>query len=351
MTQPASSGSGERMPAIDVHTHMIPTCVGTPGLLWGWNGRPVERRGDGQLDILGSGRKPFGKRHSAARVADRLRDMDEAGVDLQVLSLLPPLWSYGMAGHDTAAAAKRSNDELVTLAEAHPTRFRVFAHLPLDDPAAAIAELERVMASDMVVGAAVGTHVDGRHWDEPELFPILEAAERLSAPLFFHPMAPRLSGSLPRYHLRNLIGNPTETTIAIADLVFGGVLERLPGLKTIFAHGGGYSCLAAGRFDHGHSVRPEAQEHVRHEPSAYLGRMYFDNLLHNLAAMRYLVDTVGIDQVVLGTDYPADMSSANPVRPVLEFPGFSDSEKRAILGGNLAALLGLDPAAVGRQAP
>lgn len=342
MTHAAGDVPADRFAALDVHAHVIPPCVGVPDSAWSREGHPVVRR-DGRLEVTTNvGRHVIDWTRDAEDVGVRLRHMDRVGVDLQVLSLMPTLWLYGVEGHDTVRAARQTNDELTAMAEAHPDRFRVFAHLPLDDPRAAVAELERAMAHPMVVGAAVGTNVAGRNWDEPELLPVLEAADGLGALLFFHPMAVRFASHLRRYHLRNLIGNPAETTMAIADLVFGGVMDRLPGLRMVFAHGGGYASFAAGRFDHGHRVRPEAREHIQDMPSEYMSRLYVDNLLHSDRALRYVVDEVGHTGVVLGTDYPADMGAPEPVDALLASPMFDETEKRAILGANLAPLLGLD---------
>jgi aminocarboxymuconate-semialdehyde decarboxylase len=341
-------GVGQAPAAIDVHAHAIPPSVAAPGSAWSWHDQPLKRRPDGSLELATSiGRQAIAWSQEAEDIGVRLRYMDEVGVDMQVLSLMPSLWMYDVEGHDSLSAARHSNDDLVEVASQHPRRFRVFAHLPLDRPDDAVAELERMMASDVVVGAGVGTNVAGKNWDEPELFPLLEAAERLGALLFFHPAAGRFNAHLRRHHLRNLIGNPAETTVAIADLIFGGVLDRLPSLRAVFAHGGGYACLAGGRFDHGYRARGDVREHAAELPSSYLRRLYFDNLVHDDAALRYLVDTVGLGQVVLGTDYPADMGPADPVRPLLASPTFDGAEKQAILAGNLAGLIGVDPADIG----
>jgi aminocarboxymuconate-semialdehyde decarboxylase len=338
----------DRVIAIDAHAHIAPPCVGT-GTAWSWQGNPVERGSDGRLQLTTpSGRRPLPWPQEGEDVAARLRYMDDVRVDMQVLSLSPALWEYGVAGHDATWAARQSNDEMAAIATDHPSRFRVFAHLPVDDPDAAVAELERVMPHEFVVGAAVSTHVAGRNWDDPTLFPVLESAERLGAVLFFHPSAVRFIPHMPDYHLRNLIGNPTETTVAIASLLFGGVFDRLPDLRTLFAHGGGCTAFLAGRFDHGHRERADVRANTDGAiPSDCLRRLYFDNLLHSDPATRYLIDTVGIDRVVLGTDYPADMGPREPVEPVLASTAFTDAEKRALLGTSLAGLLGLDLATVG----
>ena len=185
--------------------------------------------------------------------------MDEMGVDVQVISLNPIFFRHYLDADNAVAASVSVNDEIAGFIEQWPTRFAGYGALPMQDPDAAITELERVMKIPGMVGACVGTHVGGANWDEPHLFPVLEAAQELGALMFFHPADRRLEQHLPRYHLHNSIANPTETTIAIGSLIHGGVLDRLPDLKMLFAHGGGYACWAAARFDHGVKVRREAQ--------------------------------------------------------------------------------------------
>jgi aminocarboxymuconate-semialdehyde decarboxylase len=330
-------------PVIDVHAHAVPSSLSTAHTIGNWHGLPVARTEQRLLKVSPAGGpariSPWS--HAAENVARRLSDMDATGVDYQVLSLLPSLWWFDDAVLDTVAAARQSNDDFIAMADEHPHRFRVFAHLPLHDPRAAVAELERAMASDVVVGAAVPTHVNGRNWDDPQLFPILEAADRLGALLFFHPANIRLKKDVPNYHLSNLIGNPTETTIAIASLIFGGVLERLPSVRMVFAHGGGYACMAIGRFDHGRRVRKENAD-LAELPSEYLPRLYFDTIVHSDAILRFLVDSVGADRVVLASDYPADMGPEDPVAVVRDNALLTEQEIRAILGGNLAQLLGIE---------
>ena len=188
--------------------------------------------------------------------------MDATGVDRQVISLNPILFRYYLEPGDAIECSKAVNDEIAGIVADHPDRFAGFGTLPMQDLAAAVGELERVMSTAGMVGVSVGTHVGGLNWDEPDLFPVLEAAEQANALVFVHPAASRLKEALPRYHMRNFIANPTETTIAIGSLIFGGILDRLPGLRLLFAHGGGYACWAYARFDHGHQVRAEAREHI-----------------------------------------------------------------------------------------
>jgi aminocarboxymuconate-semialdehyde decarboxylase len=161
--------------------------------------------------------------------------------------------------------------------------------------------------------------------------------------LYFHPARGRADGFLTRYHFANLIGNPLETAVALGCLIFGGVFDRLPGLKTCFAHAGGYGVLGIGRLDHGHEVRPEATG-IAALPSDYVRACWFDTITHSERALRYILDVAGPDRVVLGSDYPADMGEPRPVDFIDACTSLSTAEKAAILGGTATRLFGMQPA-------
>lgn len=276
-----------------------------------------------------------------APITDRIAEMDRLRIDMQVISLTPTLWRHEIEGSHATELAQDVNDEIASVVRDHPDRFSGFAFLPLQDEGASVAELGRAVLELGLVGAAVTTNVAGEDWDSPRLFPVLRAAQELGALIFVHPASVRARGMLERYHLRNLIGNPLETTIAIGSIVFGGVMDRLPGLKLVFAHGGGYAAFAAGRFDHGYEVRPESRATVAQPPADYLRALYFDNLTHSAAALRYLVDLVGAERVLLGSDFPADMGYRDPVGWLERAPLLDEAEKQQIRGGNLEGLLRL----------
>jgi aminocarboxymuconate-semialdehyde decarboxylase len=281
-----------------------------------------------------------------APLTQRIAEMDRLGVDMQVISLTPTLWRHEIDAAQAASMASDVNDETARIVAENPHRFAGFAFLPLQDTDASVKELVRSVRDLGLIGAAVTTNVDGEDWDSERLYPVLETAHELKALLFVHPASVRIRKQLDRYHMRNLIGNPLETTIAVGSLVFGGVLDRLPGLRTCFAHGGGYAVFAAGRFDHGYAVRPEARKTVSRPPSDYLRELHFDCLTHSPLALRHLVDLVGIDRVVLGSDYPADMGYQDPVGWLERAPLLADAEKEQILGANMERLLGLRRAAL-----
>ena len=324
---------------VDVHAHTVTPSIVTAaregatlhGIELGTSddGRLVSRVGDERMAL------PWPDFTQTPE--ERISRMDELGVDMHVLSLTPSLYYYGLDASDAAAFARMANDELSSIVSDHPDRFYGFGHLPLQDSAASVEEVERVMQAPGFVGVSIGTNVDGKDFDDPELFDVFEACARTGALVFVHPTRVRAAGFLPRYHLRNLVGNPLETTIAFATLVFGGVLDRLPDLQLCLAHGGGYACLGSGRFDHGASVRPEAQ--ADEIPSQYLSRVYLDSLVHNPETLRLIADRAGIDRLMLASDYPADMGQPGPVEWVRSCTNFTPDEQQAILGGNFERFL------------
>jgi aminocarboxymuconate-semialdehyde decarboxylase len=330
---------------IDVHTHYLPrSVVAAADAETDWHGIQFAVDDQGQLvSTTAAMRFPLPWPDFRAPIVDRIAEMDRLRVDMQVLSLTPTLWRHEVEGRHAIDMARDVNDETAAIVQEHPTRFRGLAYLPLQDAPASVAELRRSVADLGLIGAAVTTNVDGEDWDSARLFPVLEAAHDLGALIFIHPASVRARGTLDRYHLRNLIGNPLETTIAIGSIIFGGVLDRLPNLRLVFAHGGGYAAFAAGRFDHGATVRPESKGTQR-PPADYLRQLYFDDLTHSPLALRYLIDLVGIEQVVLGSDFPADMGYRDPVGWLERVPLLDATEKQLILGGNLERLLGLEPA-------
>lgn len=329
---------------IDVHAHVLPELLVAMAAAeerrWGidfgrGDGGRVEYRLGGKWRPLLQQNDVY--RETSAERADR---MSQIGVDVQVLSLSPSFFLYLEDQADAVSFCSDLNDAVAGFVAEQRNRFLAFAVLPLAHPNAAVAELERALGLGFV-GAVVATHVNGKDWDHPALTGVLEAAEGLGAPIFLHPAAVRSSEILGRHHLRNLVGNPLETTIAVASLVFGGVFDRLPGLRLGFAHGGGYGVFGSGRFDHGTRVRPELD--VVDLPSEYMRRMWFDCLTHDELALKFLVERVGSDRIVLGTDDPADMGLDQPVAWLEACPSLNPEQRTSILTTNPAEWLGLGP--------
>jgi len=205
---------------------------------------------------------------------------------------------------------------------------------------AAIAELERCMAQLGLKGAEINDHINGRTLDDPEFRPFWRAAEQMDALIFFHQGGETMvSARSKRYHLPNSIGNLADRAVTFATLVHGGVMDECPDLKIVLGHGGGYTCYGIGRMDHAWKVRSEARVNTAQPPSAYLQRFYYDCIVYTEEALRYLIDTVGVDRVVFGTDWPYDMALDWPVSWILGMKSLTQDEKEAILYKNLERLL------------
>ena len=328
---------------VDFHAHFLPQSIieaASSGA--SWYGSEVHRN-EGGFPVIVSGGRPrtMGSIAYLDDPAQRVEKMTAIGVDTQVLSVAPVLFRYQNERDAAIAAARDINDEIAGMIERWPDRFLGYATLPLQAPDAAIEELGRAVNELGLVGASVGTHVDGDNWDAPHLVSVLEAAEALGALVFFHPTDQRITGTVSGYHLGNMIGNPFETTVAVGSLIFGGVLDRIPDAKLLFAHAGGFSYANIGRFDHGYRVRDDAKTQANALPSEYMSRFYFDCLSHHGLSLRHLMDAVGSDHVVLGTDYPADMGLAEPVGWLESCGHITDAEREMILGRNAETLLGI----------
>jgi aminocarboxymuconate-semialdehyde decarboxylase len=327
---------------IDVHAHFLPES-GRQAYAGGtdWHGTRFSRDRAGVLVSERDGKRfRFGSPQHFEPMARRVERMAARGVDTELLSLLPPLFGYTAPAGDAAAAARDVNDELSALSNGFPGRFLGLATLPLQDVPAAVAELGRAMALPGVVGVAIGTHIAGTNLDAPELVPFWRAAHELRAFVFVHPLAPRDRAALDGYYLRNIIGNPYETTIAAASLILSGRLAELPGLPVCLAHAGGYLPAAIGRLEHAYRARPDTAAGTDRSPREQARRFLYDTLNHDQPGLRHLADLLGADRIVLGTDFPADMGQLEAVADIEGSPLFTDQEKAAMLGGNLRRELG-----------
>jgi aminocarboxymuconate-semialdehyde decarboxylase len=214
----------------------------------------------------------------------------------------------------------------------------------MQDVKAAVAELERSVTQLGLKGAQINDHINGRTLEEPEFLPFWHAVEQLGALILFHQQGddtivkPRDNRG---YGLDNAIGNLADRTVTFATLVFGGVMDKFPDLKICFAHGGGFTCFGAGRMDRGWQVRSQARASMAQPPSKYLDRFYYDCLTHSESVLRHMIDTVGVERIVLGSDWPYDMGIDQPVEWVNSLESLTQDEKEAILWKNLEKLLGI----------
>ena len=271
-----------------------------------------------------------------------IENLDATKVDIMAVSPAPFLFFYyleGPAGYD---ACQTQNDAIARAVVQYPDRLVGLGIVPLQEIGFAVKELERIAGELKFPGIEISSNVNGVYLGEERFWPFWEAVEALDLFVFVHPDQPSIGHEkLKEYYLINLVGNPIETTRSIADVVFGGVLEAYPKLKICLAHAGGTVPYIRGRFEHSYHVRTEPKAKIRRPPSEYIKLLYFDTITHWEPALEFLVDTVGADKVMVGSDYPFDMGPAEPVRFVEGTPGISAADKKKILGENAARLLKL----------
>jgi aminocarboxymuconate-semialdehyde decarboxylase len=330
------------MRTVDVHAHIdvpaiAPLVAGRPGLL----AEQAE-----QLATFGP--ESTGRNIELARTSyvpylsdlpTRLGQMDASGIDVQAISVVPTLYHYWAdAGLSSDLVAAANECIAATVAEA-PQRLVGLATVSLQHPELAAEQLRKASTAPGMRGVEISTSVAGRELSDRALDPFWAAAEELGSLVFIHPWGCSLGSRLSIGYLGNVVGNPTETTVALSHLVFGAVLDRFPSLRVCAAHGGGYFPHYLGRADHAYQVRPESRTMSR-EPSAYLDSLWFDSLVHEPGILAALVRAAGAGHVVLGTDYPFDMGVTDPLVR-LDAVGLPAAERDAIAGLTAARLLGL----------
>jgi len=329
------------MPVIDTHAHWYPQdFVSLLEREAKDNGAGVSRnrRGNAVFELPGISQKSVMK---PAMIEPRLmiESMDERRIDAYVLSLNNPMvyWAPPQFGlklarcwNDASAATHREN----------PDRFIGTAMLPLQNPELALPEIERAATLSGIRALYMATHINGKNLDHKSLWPVYEKCEQLGLPILLHPLYPCGAERIGQHFLRNLLGNPYEVGIAAASLVFGGVMDAFPELTVMLPQAGGTFPWLIGRMDHGAEVRDECKQ-IKERPSAYLQRFYYDTITHHPQIMRALIDLVGAERVVLGSDYDQDMSYERPVDFVDTIPGLTQRERNLILKDNAARLLNL----------
>lgn len=272
-------------------------------------------------------------------VGAKLTAMDRKGIDVSVLSPAPPTFTY-WAVRDVAVDVNRLvNDGVAEMVAAAPDRLRGMGIIPMQHPDAAVEELERIVKVHGFRAVEIGTGIEGAKLSEPRFRPILRRAQDLGVFIFAHPYYVGNKSGLEDYYLTNLVGNPLETALMVADLMFSGTLDELPDLKIGLAHGGGFVPYQIGRLVRGHKVRSETRAKSTSSPLDLLRRFYFDSVVFEPQALSFLVDLVGAEHVFLGTDAPFDMGDETPLQTLVDAPGLTEAQQAQVAGGTGRALL------------
>jgi aminocarboxymuconate-semialdehyde decarboxylase len=336
--RPRKPNARKGVPTIDIHAHFVPKeylqLIETEGEPHG-----VRLRSGPKGPFIVVGQATIGPVTAHYHDLDlRLKAMDAQKAAVHALSLMPPMvyWADPALG---LRLARLVNDTMAEATRVHPDRFVGLATLPLQDPAAAVVEAERAVTELGCRGIYLGTNVRGKELTDPSFAPLFERIHALQVPIFLHPLNVIGAQRLTSYYLHNLLGNPFDTAVAAANLIFSGLLDRFPRLNICLPHAGGAFPYLIGRLNHGWKVRKECRD-LKKPPSSYLRRFTYDTISHAPESLRYLINLVGADRVMLGSDYCFDMGYTRPVKIVTALK-LSRVEQEKILGGNAARLLRL----------
>ena len=271
----------------------------------------------------------------------RIKECDEQGVDVQVLSTVPVMFSYWAKDEDTLTVAEFLNDHIADIVKRNPKRFIGLGTVPMQNADLAIQELIRCKEIGLR-GIQIGSHINDWNLDRAELFPIFQKCEELEMSVFVHPWDMMGKEKMEKYWLPWLVGMPAETSLAICSMIFGGVFERLPKLKVAFAHGGGSFPATIGRIEHGFNVRPDlCAIDNKVNPRDYLGNFYLDSLVHEPKMLDFIVDMMGEDKICLGTDYPFPLGELEPGKLINEM-NYTNVKMSKLLAENALNWLGLN---------
>jgi aminocarboxymuconate-semialdehyde decarboxylase len=329
---------------LDVHSHYVaPELIETlarEGARWGISVREEdEGRRRAVLGDLPTG-LPFLPPFSSLEL--RAGALEKAGVRRQLVSGWMDLAGYHLDPKAGAWLARVQNETIADLAGREPERYIGAAMVPLQDPSLAAEELRCAVWNLGMRAVQIGTNVGGRGLDEPELDQFWVAAQELNAAVVVHPAELGGPERLRRYFLHILVGNPSETTLAAGALLLGGVLERFPRLRVLLVHGGGFLPYQLGRLRRGFQAAPPAYKaRATRSPEQFISSLYFDTILHDPGALRYLIETVGVSQVVVGTDYPFPIQDADPQTLLAQVDNLTPEDRQAIQTRNAERLLGL----------
>ncbi|MEU1123407.1 amidohydrolase family protein [Streptomyces sp. NPDC005899] len=338
--RPSSSAPARRSRTVDVHAHVLlpeieALVAGRPGLA---GARELDARRNGPAALAVSGPMVRERIPGLTDPAVRLAAMDAQGVDVQLVSPSPSHYHYWADEETAEKVCRAANEGTATHCSAAPDRLRGLGLVPLQHPGQAVRALDHALEQGLT-GVEISSHAPGRELSDPAYEPFWSRAQETGAIVFLHPFGCTLDERLDRWYLSNTVGQPTENAVALSHLIFSGVLDRHPGLKLIAAHGGGYLPTHIGRSDHAWAARSDAGAGCAHPPSSYLKRLYFDSLVHDPHVLRELVRVAGADRVLLGSDFPFDMGTEDPVG-ALRAAGLPRADFDAVRGDNAAALLG-----------
>ena len=328
---------------IDIHTHVLPQHWPDLKERYGYGGFvALEHHGPGCAHMLSDGKFFRKVSENSWNPEIRIRECDKAGVNVQVLSTVPIMFSYWAKPQDTLDLSRLLNDHIASVVHENPRRFVGLGTVPMQSADLAIQEMERCISDLGLAGIEIGSHVNGWNLDDPQIFPFFVAAAELGAAIFVHPWEMLGRDRMSRYWLPWLVGMPAETALSICSMIFGGVFEKLPKLRIAFAHGGGAFPASIGRIEHGFNVRPDlVAVNNTINPREYLGRFIVDSLVHDPHVLDYMIKLMGADSIALGSDYPFPLGEEVP-GALIDSMALSKEVRAKLLHGTALRWLGLD---------
>ena len=327
---------------IDIHSHVLPSNWPDFNRIFGVSGFPVIEKVDGRTIITRNGkffREVWSNIHE---IHVRMAQYAEHGIGVQVISTVPVMFSYDQKPEHALAMAQYLNDHVASLQSAHPKRVIALGTVPMQDADTAVGELHRLKEELGVPGIQIGSNVNQKNLGEAEFLPIFEAAQDLDMAILVHPWQMMGQEQMQKYWLPWLVGMPAEVSRAICSMIFSGLLERVSELRVCFAHGGGAFPFTIGRIEHGFNMRPDLVAIDNPvNPRTYFKRIWVDSITHDPQALRYLLEVVGDDRVIFGTDYPFPLGEQEPGEVAGQL-ALSTQTQKALFAGNALQWLNLD---------
>jgi aminocarboxymuconate-semialdehyde decarboxylase len=325
---------------VDIHSHVaVPAAAAFVQPHLDWSTIPLAHFATPDTKALNQ-RQEADRTSRMTQYDERLTDLDAMGIDFQLVMPPPPQCYYTVPLEIADKASRMVNDGLAEYVSRRPDRFAALGTVPLQDGAAAAVELARCMGELRFKGVQILTNVAGRELSDPAFTPFWAKAEELGALVIIHPNGFTQGERLLRFYFNNVVGNPFDTTLALHYLIFDGVLERHPNLKILAVHGGGYLAAYSGRIDHAWGARSDVRGTLPNPPTSYLKKIYFDTVVFTPHQLDNLVRVFGVNQIVMGTDYPYDMAEYDPIGHVAS-AGLDAASVAAIVGSNARKLLNL----------
>ena len=327
---------------IDIHTHILPKEIPNFNKLFGYGDFIELKHHKPCCAKMYMGNQFFREiEDNCWNPKKRIIDSSKNGVDVQVLSTVPVMFSYWTKPKDGLHISQFLNEHIAKIASRQPRKFVGLGNLPMQSPKLAIKELERCKKMGLR-GVQIGSHINEKNLDDPGVFEVFQACESLSMSVFVHPWWWMSKHKMPKYWSPWLVGMPMETSLAICSMIFSGVFEKLKNLRVAFAHGGGSFPITIGRIEHGFNVRPDlVAVDNKVNPKHYLGKFWLDSLVHDEKALKYIINLIGSDRVALGSDYPFPLGEKNPGE-LIRHQNFSKKIKEELLHKSALSWLGME---------